>query len=210
MSRGRKGAADARRSRARLLVSSRRGDFLMNDNHCRHRLFSPASSAPWTILLFVGALLVGSSGHAAGPGDSLPHHYHLPNEKDSKIVSVTPGGNPQAEVVVVTGAMSIQETGPKETVDTFGEVYSFSPSFIAVQREEPTMLTFWNLQPDDDHDFALLDPNWRVLMYVDLPPLKKTSYLFTFHKTGLFSFKCMQHSPAMSGQILVLPPGSSN
>jgi hypothetical protein len=44
------------------------------------------------------------------------------------------------------------------------------------------------------------------LTYVDLPPLKKTSYLFTFHKESIFGFKCMQHKPAMGGQFLVLPP----
>ncbi len=42
-------------------------------------------------------------------------------------------------------------------------------------------------------------------MYVDLPPLKKTSYIFTFHKEGLFDFKCLQHQPEMAGQIIVLP-----
>jgi len=85
-------------------------------------------------------------------------------------------------------------------------VYVFSPAFIAVHRDEPTLITFWNLQPDDDHDFALLGPDLSILMYVDLPPLKNTSYLFTFHREGVFSFKCMQHQPAMSGQFLVLPP----
>jgi hypothetical protein len=43
-------------------------------------------------------------------------------------------------------------------------------------------------------------------MYVDLPPLRKTSYLFMFQKEGLFNFKCMQHQPAMNGQFLVPPP----
>jgi plastocyanin len=96
--------------------------------------------------------------------------------------------------------------GPKETINAFGELYAFSPTFIAVHRDEPTLITFWNLQPDDDHDFALLGPDLNILMYVDLPPLKKTSYVFTFHKEGLFDFKCMQHQPAMGGQFLVLPP----
>ena len=68
------------------------------------------------------------------------------------------------------------------------------------------MITFWNLQPDDDHDFALLGPDFQIMMFVDLPPLKKTSYIFTFHKEGLFDFKCLQHQPEMAGQIIVLPP----
>jgi hypothetical protein len=27
-------------------------------------------------------------------------------------------------------------------------------------------VTFWNLQPDDDHDFALGAPDLNILMYV--------------------------------------------
>ena len=132
-------------------------------------------------------------------------HYYLPNEAGSKIVSVARPGNEQAEVVVLTEPVAIKETGPPETIKTFGEVYAFSPQTIIVHREEPTEITFWNLQSDDDHDFALLGQDLSVLMYVDLPPLKKTSYVFTFHKDGLFNFKCLQHQPEMGGQILVLP-----
>jgi hypothetical protein len=45
----------------------------------------------------------------------------------------------------------------------------------------------------------LLAPDLSILMYVDLPPLKKTSYVFTFHQEGLFDFRCTQHQPAMGG-----------
>lgn len=135
-------------------------------------------------------------------------HYHLPNEAASKIVSVTQSGDAQTEIIVVTQPVAIKETGPQETVKKFGEIYSFSPQAIIVHRDEPTLITFWNLQPDDDHDFALLNADLSILMYVDLPPLKKTSYVFTFHKEGLLDFKCLQHQPAMNGQILVLPPST--
>jgi len=102
--------------------------------------------------------------------------------------------------------VAVNETGPKETVEKFGEVYAFSPNFFAVHREEPTMIRFWNLQPDDNHDFMLIDPHSRVLMSVLLPPLKETAYLFTFHEEGLFSFVCAMHPKGMGGQVLVLPP----
>lgn len=46
----------------------------------------------------------------------------------------------------------------------------------------------------------------KVLMYVDLPALQKTSFIFTFRREGKVDFKCLRHQPAMSGQILVLPP----
>ena len=136
---------------------------------------------------------------------SKPGRYYLPSAQASKIVTVTREGSASEEVTLLTQAVAVKETGPKTTIDRFGEVYDYSPSFIAVHRGEPTMITFWNLQPDDDHDFALLGPDSQILMYVDVPPLKKTSYIFTFHRAGLFDFKCLQHQPEMSGQIMVLP-----
>jgi plastocyanin len=119
---------------------------------------------------------------------------------------VTKGGKARAVITVLTEAVAVKETGPEVTVKTFGEVYAFSPTFIAVHRDQPTEIDFWNLQPDDEHDLALLGPDLNVLMYVDLAPLKKTSFIFTFHKEGEIDFKCLRHQPEMSGQILVLPP----
>ena len=133
-------------------------------------------------------------------------HYYLPSESASKVVAVTPKGSATAGFTVLTQAVAIKETGPKETVSRFGEVYSFSPSFMAVHRDEPTDVTFWNLQPDDDHDFMLVDPDLNVLMKVKLPALEKTDFVFTFHREGLFNFYCTMHQPEMSGQIFVLPP----
>jgi plastocyanin len=158
-------------------------------------------------LLFVtSAATAASAAPAISPGD---RHYYLPNAAASKIVTVTRTGSPQAEITVVTEPVAIKETGPAVTIKTFGEVYTFSPRTIIVHRDQPTLITFWNLQPDDDHDFALLNADLNILMFEDLPPLRKTSFVFTFHKEGLFSFKCMQHQPAMSGQFLVLPPAGT-
>lgn len=159
-----------------------------------------ALGAALLMLVCAGVVFAASS---MPPGD---RHFYLPDPAASKIVTVTREGNAEAELTVVTQPVAIKETGPRETIGKFGEVYAFSPQTIIVHRDEPTMITFWNLQPDDDHDFALLASDLSVLMYVDLPPLTKTSYVFTFHKDGLLDFKCMQHQPAMSGQILVLPP----
>jgi plastocyanin len=142
------------------------------------------------------------------PTSGMQHrvNYYLPNEAASKVVTVTAKGSAAAGMTVLTQAVAIKETGPKQTVSRFGEVYSFSPSFIAVHRDEPTAISFWNLQPDDDHDFMLVDPDLNVLMNVKLPALKKTDFVFTFHREGLFNFYCTMHQPEMSGQILVLPP----
>ena len=133
---------------------------------------------------------------------------YLPDAIASKVVAVTADGPAEAGVTMITQAVAINETGPKETVARFGEVYIFAPSFIAVHRDEPTLITFRNLQPDDDHDFMLADPRWNVLMKVMLPALHETSYVFTFHEEGVFNFYCTMHQSAMSGQILVLPPTS--
>ena len=121
-------------------------------------------------------------------------------------MTVAPPGEAAAAVTVLTQAVAVKESGPKQTVKRFGEVYAFAPAFIAVHREQPTEISFWNLQPDDEHDFMLVDPDGNVLMKVSLPPLKKTTYVFTFHREGLFPFYCTMHQPEMSGQILVLPP----
>ncbi|MGO8927821.1 MAG: hypothetical protein ACLQU3_13145 [Limisphaerales bacterium] len=134
-----------------------------------------------------------------------PESFYLPDADASRLVSVATNGVALANIVVQTHRVAVNETGPKETVEKFGEVYAFSPNFFAVHREEPTMIRFWNLQPDDNHDFMLIDPHSRVLMSVLLPPLKETAYLFTFHEEGLFSFVCAVHPAGMAGQILVLP-----
>jgi plastocyanin len=130
---------------------------------------------------------------------------YLPDATASQLVTVTPEGDAAAGITVLTQAVAVKETGPKQTVKRFGEVYAFAPAFIAVHRDEPTEISFWNLQPDDEHDFMLVDPDANVLMKAMLPALQKTSYVFTFHREGLFPFYCTMHQPEMSGQILVLP-----
>jgi plastocyanin len=145
------------------------------------------------------------AGLAGVPPEEPPPTY-LPNAQNARIVSVSPTGQPATRVIVQTQAVAIKETGPKETLARFGEVYAFAPATIIVHRDEPTLIEFWNLQPDDDHDFMLMDPQWSVMMKVMLPALRKTSFVFTFHQEGLFNFVCAMHQPAMNGQILVVPP----
>ena len=137
-----------------------------------------------------------------------PESFYLPNVEASRVLTVTTNGVASANLVVQTHRAAVNETGPKETIEKFGEVYAFSPNFLAVHREEPTTIRFWNLQPDDNHAFMLIDPHSQVLMNLLLPPLKETAYVFTFHQEGLFNFLCAFHSMGMKGQILVLPPKS--
>src|SRR4051812_4768687 len=108
-----------------------------------------------------------------------------------------------ARVIVTTIGVAIKETGPPETLKQFGDVYAFSPETFAVRRDEPTQITFWNLQPDDEHDFMLTDPKNNVLLTTKLAPLSKTNFVITFHDEGVFPFYCTMHQPAMSGQIVV-------
>ena len=100
--------------------------------------------------------------------------------------------------------VATKESGPAETVKVFGEAYAFDPATFSVRRDEPTEVVFWNLQPDDEHDFMLLDSRNHVVAQYKLPPLTKTSRLFTFHREGLYRFYCTMHQPEMSGQITVL------
>ena len=158
-------------------------------------------TAPYAI---VAAMPDGGTTTPTDPPPQ-PEPSYLPTGATSQIVTVTKDGEAAAGVTVLTQAVAIKEIGPEETVAHFGEVYAFSPSFIAVYRDEPTVISFWNLQADDEHDFMLADFRSNVLMKVLLPPLQETVYVFTFHQEGLFSFYCTMHQPEMSGQILVLP-----
>lgn len=133
-----------------------------------------------------------------------PERTYLPDAAASRVVTVTESGPAAAGVTVLTEALAIKESGPRATVGAFGEVYAFAPAFLAVRRDEPTEISFWNLQPDDVHDVMLIASDGRVLMRELLPPLRKTSWVFTFHREGLFAFHCTMHQPEMTGQILVL------
>src|SRR5579862_4362176 len=65
---------------------------------------------------------------------------YLPDANGSKIVTITKDGTPAAEVMVLPQTLAVKETGPKQTVARFGEVYSFSPAFFAVHRDEATSI----------------------------------------------------------------------
>ena len=119
-------------------------------------------------------------------------------------VTVAMSGKAAARVVVMAEGVATKESGPAETVKTFGEAYAFDPAVFAVRQNEPTEVVFWNLQPDDEHDFMLLDSQNHVVTQFKMPPLSKTSRLFTFHREGLYRFYCTMHQPEMSGQITVL------
>jgi plastocyanin len=175
------------------------------------RLPPNPSSGQAGLFLAIAVIVLCSTGalfaqNTTAAKVAKPGRYYLPGPQASKIVTASRDTNASTEVTLLTEAVAVKENGPRTTINHFGEVYAYSPSLVAVHRDEPTMFTFWNLQPDDDHDFALLGPDSQVLMYVDVPPLKKTSYILTFHQEGLFDFKCLQHQPEMSGQIMVLPP----
>ena len=122
----------------------------------------------------------------------------------AKQQDVTLGGKPRARVVVMTQALVTKESGPKESLAAFGESYAFVPSTFAVRTDEPTEIVFWNLQGDDEHDIMLLDSHRKVVLQAKLPPLKKTSFVMTFHNAGLFDFYCTLHQPEMSGQVVVI------
>ena len=96
------------------------------------------------------------SGAAGVAGVAGVARYFMPDAAASKIVTVVSGATAApARVVILTEAVAVKDTGPKPTIEHFGEVYAFSPTFIAVRRDEPTRITLWNLQPDDEHDFMI-------------------------------------------------------
>ena len=167
---------------------------------------APAIFAAAALLIAVAAACAADT-MAGGAGAAGAVRYFMPDAAASKFVTVTSAATAAPlSVVILTEAVAVKETGPKPTIEHFGEVYAFSPSFIAVHRDEPTRITLWNLQPDDDHDFMLEDRPGHALMHLRLVPLSQTSHIYTFHREGLFDFRCAVHQPEMNGQILVLPP----
>jgi plastocyanin len=162
------------------------------------------------VVVCAGLSLLGASLIAPGAESSAAHsaqaRYFMPDAAASNIVSVSSAGSASETIIVLTEAVAVKEIGPKSTIEHFGEVYAFSPAFIAVHREQPVRITLWNLQPDDEHDFMLEDWPGHALMHLRLAPLSKTSYVYRFHREGLFDFRCAVHQPEMNGQILVLPP----
>src|SRR5437763_16633230 len=108
-------------------------------------------------------------------------------------VAIARAGQANARVLITTVGVAIKETGPAETVKQFGEVYTFSPETFTVRRDEPTQITFWNLQLDDEHDFMLTDPKNNVQMKTKLTQLSKTTFVMTFHDEGVFHIYCVMH-----------------
>ena len=101
-------------------------------------------------IVTVGALIAGCATprpematEDLGAPETTSHY--LPDPEATTVVSVTEGGLAAASVLIQTHAVSVKENGPAETVARFGEVYAFSPSFVAVHRDEATQFRFWNL-----------------------------------------------------------------
>jgi plastocyanin len=131
--------------------------------------------------------------------------YYLPDAAASRVVTVTKSGPAQAAITILTQAVAEKEEDEGGRIPVC-QIYAFNPSMIVVRRDEPTMISFRNYQADDMHDFMLVSPESNVLMFEPLPVLTETSYVFTFHQEGLFTFYCTIHQPEMTGQILVVPP----
>jgi plastocyanin len=163
------------------------------------------------LLLILGATVIFAG--CVSPKQEMPKpmsqeqmgSFYLPDADAARVVGVATHGVALANILVQTHRVAVKETGPKETVQKFGEVYAFSPNFFAVHRDEPTRIRFWNLQPDDNHTLMLISPHSQVLMNILLPPLQEISHVFTFHEEGLYAFICAMHPTPMNGQILVLP-----
>jgi plastocyanin len=164
-------------------------------------------------MLVAAALAIGAGAAAQdSPAPSPATHRppigpraFMPDAAASKLVSVARSGRAGRHIVILTEAVAVKESGPAPTVKRFGEVYAFSPATIVVRENQPTEITFWNLQPDDQHDFAIVDDAGRPLMDLPLAPLSQSSYIFTFRRPGIVGFRCLVHQPEMSGQVLVLP-----
>lgn len=138
-----------------------------------------------------------------GARQTLAGENYLPSGAATKVVSVSPQSAAKAHIVVLTVPLPSANPDAKE-IAAFGELFAYSPRTIFVRRDQPTLFSFWNLQPNEEHDFMLVAPDGRVLAHMELPQLKKTDITLEFHQAGLFTFYCTMHQPYMTGQIFVL------
>lgn len=162
---------------------------------------SDGESSMSKISFMIGLLFAAILSNYTFADESHDQHNALVGE-----ITIASNGPATSKVVIETLAVAVKETETKDQLSKFGEVYAFSPTFFAVYRDQPVQIELWNLQPDDPHDFTLIDPGHNVLMTRALKPLAKESMVITFHHEGLYFFTCGIHQPEMSGQILVLPP----
>ena len=79
-----------------------------------------------TLLLGFFAGLSVHAHAAASRSFTTPRTYYLPGADAARVVTVTKTGEASRDITVLTEAVAIKETGPKDTVAKFGEVYSFS------------------------------------------------------------------------------------
>ena len=154
-----------------------------------------------TVLVLAMAMALATPAPAAQQSKT----YYLPDAASSRVVTVTKSGAAQAAITILTQAVAEKEEDEGGKIPVC-QIYAFNPAMIVVRRDEPTMISFRNYQADDEHDFMLVSPESNVLMFEPLPVLTETSYVFTFHQEGLFTFYCTIHQPEMTGQILVVPP----
>ena len=140
--------------------------------------------------------------------DSAPGVGVLPDKNASAILSVAPEDNDaMGGLVVFTEAVSVEGTGSEKSGGAIRRRLRLpSGIFRAAPRSADADPFLWNLQETDAHDFAVLDSSGNVLTDLKLQPLEDVAFTFTFHKEGLFNFKCLTHQPVMNGQILVVGP----
>lgn len=151
-------------------------------------------------------ILIGLLSATLSNGHAFAGDFKSQNNAPGSEVTIASSGKAGEKIVIETLAVAVKETETKDQMSKFGEVYAFSPSFFAAYRDQPVQIELWNLQPDDPHDFTLVDPDRKALVSMVLAPLEKKKMILVFHHEGLYQFRCNIHQPGMSGQILVLPP----
>src|SRR5260370_41633399 len=95
------------------------------------------AAAAFALALALALATPPRDAHAAPSATAQPNQrgpFFLPHGDATKIVTVTKTGNAEAGVTILTEAVWVEETSPKAGVAEFGEVYAFSPTFIAVHR----------------------------------------------------------------------------
>src|SRR5271170_7038770 len=86
------------------------------------RLTAVALAMAVSLMPYCSAAIAGDRG---GSDHAVHGAFFLPKGPDTKLVTVTPTGEAEAGYTILTQSVAVKETGPKVTIDKFGEVYAF-------------------------------------------------------------------------------------
>ena len=82
----------------------------------------------------------------------------------------------------------------------------FIPNILVANEGDTVTIHYYNLDAGDKHSFTIAYP---YNINKDLSPLQNTTFTFNAKDEGVYRFYDKSHLPTMTGQLIVLPPQTS-